>query len=118
MPSAEEQKARVAEWEEKLVGKYLDDDLTDKKQNDLDQASVQPSDATEKEKDNNGDNEAQDIDEQKGMPQQQPELVKLSTLPQPVRVIKPGSRVTRDLRPNRMNVVCDEKGLILKIGFY
>ncbi|KAJ1871029.1 hypothetical protein H4R99_004881 [Coemansia sp. RSA 1722] len=111
MPTEEEQKARVTEWEAKLVGKRLEDDVTDKQQDTPAQAPSSEN-AVEK-KDDTEDSSKETQEESPAI-----EVVKLSGLPQPVRVIKPGSRVTRDLRPNRMNVVCDENGLILKIGFY
>ncbi|KAJ2525685.1 hypothetical protein EV175_007728, partial [Coemansia sp. RSA 1933] len=44
--------------------------------------------------------------------------VLLSSLPSPVRVIKPGSRVTRDLRPHRMNVMCNKDGRIDDVRFF
>ncbi|KAJ2368266.1 hypothetical protein H4S02_010134, partial [Coemansia sp. RSA 2611] len=40
--------------------------------------------------------------------------IKWAELPQPVRVIWPGTRVTRDLRPNRLNVICTADDLITK----
>ncbi|KAJ2595412.1 hypothetical protein GGF39_003838, partial [Coemansia sp. RSA 1721] len=98
MPTEEEQKARVAEWEAKLVGKRLEDDVTDKQQDTPAQAASS-DDAAEKKDD------TEDSNKEKQQESSVVEVVKLSGLPQPVRVIKPGSRVTRDLRPNRMNVV-------------
>ncbi|KAJ1958267.1 Protein OS-9, partial [Dipsacomyces acuminosporus] len=57
MPSAEELQAKIAEWEPKLVGKYIKQDSVD-----VDLSSVDPSN-----------------------------IVKVSDLPQPVRVIRPGT---------------------------
>ncbi|KAJ2377846.1 hypothetical protein IW150_001149 [Coemansia sp. RSA 2607] len=121
MPTEEEQKARVAEWEEKLKGKYLVDDVTaDEKPADEKPADEKP--AEEKPVDAKPANDASPSDpapEQQTKTTEKPqETVLLSSLPQPLRVIKPGSRITRDLRPNRMNVVCDKDGLILKVQFY
>ncbi|KAJ1824659.1 hypothetical protein LPJ60_000581 [Coemansia sp. RSA 2675] len=44
--------------------------------------------------------------------------IKWAELPQPVRVIWPGTRVTRDLRPNRLNVICTADDLITKVQFF
>ncbi|KAJ2487403.1 hypothetical protein IWW37_005263 [Coemansia sp. RSA 2050] len=44
--------------------------------------------------------------------------VKWAELPQPVRVIWPGTRVTRDLRTNRLNVICTADDLITKVQFF
>ncbi|KAJ2818127.1 hypothetical protein FBU31_005986 [Coemansia sp. 'formosensis'] len=44
--------------------------------------------------------------------------VKWEDLPQPMRVIWPGTRVTRDLRPNRLNIMCDADDLITKVQFF
>ncbi|KAJ2324388.1 hypothetical protein GGI00_005346 [Coemansia sp. RSA 2681] len=54
--------------------------------------------------------------EEKDKPKKQ--LVNWAELPHPVRVIWPGSRVTRDLRLNRLNIICDAKDLIIKVDFY
>ncbi|CDO36369.1 MULTISPECIES: I78 family peptidase inhibitor [Novosphingobium] len=34
----------------------------------------------------------------------------------PIRVLKPGSAMTMDYRPNRLNVFLDDKGMIEKFG--
>ncbi|KAJ1724685.1 hypothetical protein LPJ53_001046 [Coemansia erecta] len=103
MPTKEEQEARVAEWEAKLKDKYLVDDTASN--------NAPSSDAK-------ADEQTKESDETDKAEEPQRETVLLSSLPQPLRIIKPGSRITRDLRPNRMNVVCDENGLILKVQFY
>ncbi|KAJ1804493.1 hypothetical protein LPJ56_005590 [Coemansia sp. RSA 2599] len=119
MPTEEEQKARVAKWEKELVGKQLEDDLTEQQSDALGDgpsSHAGGSGEAEDRKEDDAKESKDDVKESKGDEGETADskVVKLSTLPQPVRVIRPGSRVTRDLRPNRMNVVCDESGLILK----
>ncbi|KAJ1948796.1 hypothetical protein FBU59_001427 [Linderina macrospora] len=46
------------------------------------------------------------------------QVVKVSTLPAPVRVIRPGMPVTRDFRPFRLNVSVDGSGLIKAVTFH
>ncbi|KAI9299646.1 hypothetical protein BJ944DRAFT_274066 [Cunninghamella echinulata] len=45
------------------------------------------------------------------------EVVRSNTLKQPVRVINPGDPVTRDLIPNRMNVLLDENKKVTNVYF-
>ncbi|KAJ2896020.1 hypothetical protein GGI21_004801 [Coemansia aciculifera] len=45
-------------------------------------------------------------------------LVNWTDLPQPVRVLWPNSRVTRDLRPNRLNLYCGADDKITKVAFF
>ncbi|KAJ1939809.1 hypothetical protein EC988_007211 [Linderina pennispora] len=45
-------------------------------------------------------------------------VVKVSELPAPVRVIRPGMPVTRDFRPSRLNVSVDGSGLIKAVTFH
>ncbi|KAI8323274.1 hypothetical protein GQ54DRAFT_310210 [Martensiomyces pterosporus] len=78
MPSVEEMKAKTADWEGKLVGKYIKD-----KDGYFDLSSVDPA-----------------------------SIVEASDLPEPLRIIRPGTPVTRDFRPFRMNVVCTSEGKI------
>ncbi|KAI9500512.1 hypothetical protein BX070DRAFT_195763 [Coemansia spiralis] len=61
---------------------------------------------------------AEDQTEAKGDGGDDQESVLLSSLPQPRRIIRPGSRVTRDLRPNRLNVMCDENGVVSDVRYF
>ncbi|KAJ2552314.1 hypothetical protein EV175_003361 [Coemansia sp. RSA 1933] len=110
MPTREEQEEKTAFWKDKLVGKTLVDDTTDQQ-------------------DDGGDGGADPVPEEKVTTETDPTSeqtenneedngVLLSSLPSPVRVIKPGSRVTRDLRPHRMNVMCNKDGLIDDVRFF
>ncbi|CAO3621679.1 unnamed protein product [Cunninghamella echinulata] len=45
------------------------------------------------------------------------EVVRSNTLKQPVRIINPGAPVTRDLIPNRMNVLLDENKKVTNVYF-
>ncbi|KAJ1991575.1 hypothetical protein EDC05_003340 [Coemansia umbellata] len=109
MPSPEEQERKVAEWREKLVGKTLVDDTP--KEGEAKPTSDQAVGRREEES-------AEDQTEAKGDGGDDQESVLLSSLPQPRRIIRPGSRVTRDLRPNRLNVMCDENGVVSDVRYF
>ncbi|KAJ1914639.1 hypothetical protein GGI09_004973 [Coemansia sp. S100] len=57
-------------------------------------------------------------DEAKKEDKKKKQQVKWAELPQSVRVIWPNTRVTRDLRPNRLNVMCDADDKITKVQFF
>ncbi|KAJ2403340.1 hypothetical protein GGI23_000045 [Coemansia sp. RSA 2559] len=102
MPTREEQEEKAAFWKDKIVGKTLVDDKTNEEQT---------SEMTDEQ-------EEPDKEEQQPDAEKEEDKVLLSSLPSPVRVIRPGSRVTRDLRPHRMNVMCDSEGLISDVRFF
>ncbi|PVU89361.1 hypothetical protein BB559_005135 [Furculomyces boomerangus] len=46
------------------------------------------------------------------------QIVKLSSLPDPKRIICPGTPVTKDLRPGRLNVFLNSEGQILRVAYH
>ncbi|KAJ2604787.1 hypothetical protein EV177_006307 [Coemansia sp. RSA 1804] len=97
------------------------------------QEQAEPKEKEQEKEEEQAGPEKQEQDESEKQEQDEPEeqeeekadavdddsnVVLISSLPTPVRVIKPGSRVTRDLRPHRMNVICNKEGLITNVKFY
>ncbi|KAJ1665141.1 hypothetical protein IW140_003584 [Coemansia sp. RSA 1813] len=105
MPTREEQEEKISFWKDKIVGKTLVDDLSEEKDTHV---VEQPRDKESEEQTSEVANQEEPSDQN----------VLLSSLPTPLRVIKPGSRVTRDLRPYRMNVMCSKEGVITDIKFF
>ncbi|KAJ1900866.1 hypothetical protein LPJ66_001193 [Kickxella alabastrina] len=110
LPSAEEQQAKLGQFKYLLDDYYLEDDLP-KEGEEAVQAAGPVADTSVL-----ASAEGDDLKEADGGGIKK--VVRLSTLPQPLRVIKPGSRVTRDLRPNRLNVFIDENDKITRVDFF
>ncbi|KAI7833932.1 hypothetical protein BX661DRAFT_177833 [Kickxella alabastrina] len=100
LPSAEEQQAKLGQFKYLLDDYYLEDDLPKEGEEAVQSAEPVTDTGTD-----GGDGGIKKV-------------IRLSTLPQPLRVIKPGSRVTRDLRPNRLNVFIDENDKITRVDFF
>ncbi|KAJ2719321.1 hypothetical protein GGI07_005280 [Coemansia sp. Benny D115] len=88
-PTEEEKQAKIAQWSYLVNEGYH---------------------LVEDDDESNGDEKAPDVNADS-----ESKTIRLSKLPTPVRVIKPGSRVTRDLRTDRLNIICNENGLITRI---
>ncbi|KAJ1733859.1 hypothetical protein LPJ72_002646 [Coemansia sp. Benny D160-2] len=148
MPTHEETQEKIRFWSERIVGKTLVDDLSENNDTRVVEAHrpSPPRDEKDSSAGDGGEKKEQEKEEQaepkekeqeqeleKDEPEKQDEpedeekpdaadddsnVVLISSLPTPVRVIKPGSRITRDLRPHRMNVICNKEGLITDVKFY
>ncbi|KAJ1940220.1 hypothetical protein GGF37_004068 [Kickxella alabastrina] len=112
LPSAEEQQAKLGQFKYLLDDYYLEDDLP--KEGEEAVQSAEPVTDTGVLASAEGD----DLKGTDGGDGGIKKVIRLSTLPQPLRVIKPGSRVTRDLRPNRLNVFIDENDKITRVDFF
>ncbi|KAJ2522295.1 hypothetical protein GGI11_001774 [Coemansia sp. RSA 2049] len=147
MPTHEETQEKIRFWSERIVGKTLVDDLSENNDTRVVEAHRPSPSRDEKDSSagDEGEKKEQEKEEEQAEPekqeqelekdepekQEEPEeeekanaadddsnVVLISSLPTPVRVIKPGSRITRDLRPHRMNVICNKEGLITDVKFY
>ncbi|KAJ1728962.1 hypothetical protein LPJ61_003759 [Coemansia biformis] len=119
MPSKEEMDAKRKDWEDKLLGKFLVDErqltpaaLADEPAAPSDEPAV-PSDKPTAPSGEQEEDMHPWLVEVSGV-----KKVKASLIPGPVRAIWPGTPVTRDLRPSRLNISCDKEGLIISVGFY
>lgn len=98
-PQAETMKKTVEEWSSEFVGKYIVNYPDDYK------PAPPPVDAEE-------------AKEEPPVEEQNKQTVAWESLPQPFRVIWPGSRVTRDLRPQRLNLVCNGQDKVTDVRFF
>ncbi|KAJ2808644.1 hypothetical protein H4R20_000737 [Coemansia guatemalensis] len=141
IPSAEEQEAKVAHWKGKLVDRYLKDERDPRLKPQLPADTQKPQDATtekqSEEKQKPQDNAAEKPAAETQKPKEEAKdtaketaakepwlyedngtkMVQASLIPGTVRCIWPGTPVTRDLRWDRMNIMCDKDGLITNVSF-
>ncbi|PIA13016.1 hypothetical protein COEREDRAFT_83774 [Coemansia reversa NRRL 1564] len=123
MPSAQEQEAKVAHWKGKLVDRYLKDERD---------ARLKPQPPADSKKQHEAANDKSETATQqpqdsatKDTVEKEPwlyeengtKMVQASLIPGSVRSIWPGTPVTRDLRFDRMNIMCDKNGLITNVSF-
>ncbi|KAJ2080349.1 hypothetical protein H4R24_003133 [Coemansia sp. RSA 988] len=128
IPSAEEQEAKVAHWKEKLVGRYLKDErdlnlrpqMPANTQKPKDVATEKPAVDTQKpqEGEKPKDSEKEATEKEPWLYEEnKTKMVQASLIPGSVRSIWPGTPVTRDLRFDRMNIMCSKEGLITNVSF-
>ncbi|KAJ2003220.1 hypothetical protein GGI04_000415 [Coemansia thaxteri] len=96
------------EWAEMFVGRVLVEYPEEMKPEPYEAEDAEAGDAEKSKEDST--EEAEEAEE--------PKTVKWAELPQPVRIIWPRSRVTRDLRPQRLNLMCNANDEITRIAFY
>ncbi|KAJ2743283.1 hypothetical protein GGI20_003852 [Coemansia sp. BCRC 34301] len=89
---------------------------TDKGEGEQNMDDAEPEDRGPAVDEPTSDEEEEVDDESEKKPKKR--LVNWAELPQPVRVIWPNSRVTRDLRPSRLNLMCDADDKIFKVEFF
>ncbi|KAJ2057286.1 hypothetical protein GGI17_005720 [Coemansia sp. S146] len=116
------------EWGSMYVGKHLVEYPKDMKPKQV-KADAEPKmddaepedrgptvDEPTSEEDSSADEES--VDDEAKEDKNKKRQVKWAELPQPRRVIWPMSPVTRDLRPNRLNIMCDADDKITKVQFF
>ncbi|KAJ2777078.1 hypothetical protein H4R18_005338 [Coemansia javaensis] len=111
MPSQEETAAKQKVWEDRLLGRFLVDERDQPRA----PAAAPPEQQQQQQQSADVPAEQQPwlhvADDGKHM-------VRASLIPGRVRAIWPGTPVTRDLCPTRLNVCCDNTGKITSVGFY
>ncbi|OMJ15255.1 hypothetical protein AYI70_g2419 [Smittium culicis] len=94
-PTQEETSLKIADAEALYLNKYIIDDEIDEISDSAKQLRIQPADNVDP-----------------------ASIIKNSQIPRPKRLIYPNSPVTRDLRPNRLNLHIDSSAKIFKIGYF
>ncbi|OMJ08327.1 hypothetical protein AYI69_g8535 [Smittium culicis] len=94
-PTQEETNLKIADAEALYLNKYILIDDDDDSSMNAQHLRVQPAASVDPES-----------------------IIKNSQIPHPKRLIYPNTPVTRDLRPNRLNLHIDNSAKIFKIGFF
>ncbi|KAJ2713967.1 hypothetical protein H4R19_001979 [Coemansia spiralis] len=105
MPSQEEQEAKKALWEDRLLGKTI-----------IDERDAAPP--AEQPAEQEADPDASQDEHPWLVEVEGAQHVRASRIPGSVRVLWPGRPVTRDLRPDRLNICHNNELIITSVGFY